>query len=519
MPRTPRRDSFVRTALVLAVLATAAASVPTAQRAAAIAPSLFQGMQWRNIGPVRGGRSIAASGVRRAAARGLLRRHRRRAVEDHRRRPDLEPGDRRADRQLIGRRGGGVGVAPRRRLHRDGRVAHPRQHHAGRRDLQVQRRRQDVDAASASRRPASPSRASASIRPTPTSSTSPSSATSSPTAPSAASTARGMAARAGSGCCTATTRAPASKSQIDAIDPNVVYASLWEAYRRSWQMSSGGPGSGLFKSTDAGDTWTEITRAKGLPAQGPIGKIGIAVSRADSKRLWVLLEHENGGLFMSDDAGASWALVNDDRNIRQRVVLLLARLRRPEEPRHGVDAERQHVPVGRRRQDADQRHRAARRLPRPVDRSRRPAASRQRQRRRRHGVDQLGRDLDRPRFPDRADLPARPHQRLPVLGVRRPAGQHHGLRAGAGGARRPRRRLLSRPAAARAAMSPRIRPRRTCSIRAARARSSPASTGPPGTSATSSPTRASSRASRRAICRNAGSGPSRSSSTRSTPTR
>jgi photosystem II stability/assembly factor-like uncharacterized protein len=106
--------------------------------------------------------------------------------------------------------------------------------------------------------------------------------------------------------------------QIDGTNPNVIYASLWEAYRRSWQMSSGGPGSGLFKSTDGGDTWTEITRAPGLPRQGPVGKIGIAVSRADPNRLWVLFEHEQGGLFRSDDAGATWTLANDDRNIRQR---------------------------------------------------------------------------------------------------------------------------------------------------------------------------------------------------------
>ena len=105
--------------------------------------------------------------------------------------------------------------------------------------------------------------------------------------------------------------------QIDANDPNVLYASLWEAYRRSWQMSSGGPGSGLFKSTDGGDTWTEITRNPGLPA-GVVGKTGIAVSRADSRRVYVLLENENGGLFSSDDAGRTWTLVNADRSIRQR---------------------------------------------------------------------------------------------------------------------------------------------------------------------------------------------------------
>jgi photosystem II stability/assembly factor-like uncharacterized protein len=104
---------------------------------------------------------------------------------------------------------------------------------------------------------------------------------------------------------------------IDRNDPNVLYASLWEAYRKEYQMSSGGAGSGLFKSTDGGETWTEITRAKGMPA-GMVGRIGVAVSGADSKRVWALVENENGGLFRSDDAGATWALVNGQRDIRQR---------------------------------------------------------------------------------------------------------------------------------------------------------------------------------------------------------
>ncbi|MEN9818803.1 MAG: hypothetical protein RLZ32_2683, partial [Gemmatimonadota bacterium] len=104
---------------------------------------------------------------------------------------------------------------------------------------------------------------------------------------------------------------------IDRTNPQVLYAALWEAYRKEYQMSSGGPGSGLFKSTDGGETWTEITRNRGLPS-GLVGKIGVAVTAADPNRVYALVENENGGLFRSDDAGATWTLVNADRNIRQR---------------------------------------------------------------------------------------------------------------------------------------------------------------------------------------------------------
>ena len=104
---------------------------------------------------------------------------------------------------------------------------------------------------------------------------------------------------------------------IDRRNPNVMYAALWEAYRVSWQMSSGGPGSGLFKSTDGGETWTEITRNPGLPA-GVIGRIGVTVSGADGNRIYALVENENGGVFRSDDAGATWTRVNEDRKLRQR---------------------------------------------------------------------------------------------------------------------------------------------------------------------------------------------------------
>ncbi|MDX2184011.1 MAG: glycosyl hydrolase [Gemmatimonadaceae bacterium] len=104
---------------------------------------------------------------------------------------------------------------------------------------------------------------------------------------------------------------------FDRSNPNVMYAALWEAYRKEWQMSSGGPGSGLFKSTDGGETWTELTRNPGMPA-GLIGRIGVAVSGANPNRVYALVENAAGGLFKSDDAGATWALVNDDRRIRQR---------------------------------------------------------------------------------------------------------------------------------------------------------------------------------------------------------
>jgi len=104
---------------------------------------------------------------------------------------------------------------------------------------------------------------------------------------------------------------------VDPTNPAVMYASLWEAWRKSWGMSSGGPGSGLFKSTDFGETWTELTQNPGMPS-GLIGKIGVAVSPAAPWRVWALVENDEGGIFRSDDAGATWTRVNDERRLRQR---------------------------------------------------------------------------------------------------------------------------------------------------------------------------------------------------------
>ena len=105
---------------------------------------------------------------------------------------------------------------------------------------------------------------------------------------------------------------------IDRNNPDVMYAALWEAYRKEYQMSSGGPGSGMFKSTDGGETWTEMTRNPGMPQEGLVGRIGLAVSGANSDRVYALFENDDGGLFRSDDAGATWERVNEDRAIRQR---------------------------------------------------------------------------------------------------------------------------------------------------------------------------------------------------------
>jgi photosystem II stability/assembly factor-like uncharacterized protein len=104
---------------------------------------------------------------------------------------------------------------------------------------------------------------------------------------------------------------------MDSTNPDVLYAALWEVFRTPYSLSSGGPGSGLFKSTDGGTTWTELTKNPGLPK--PLwGKVGVSVSGADATRVYAIVEAKDGGIFMSDDAGASWKLVNDDRRIRQR---------------------------------------------------------------------------------------------------------------------------------------------------------------------------------------------------------
>ena len=104
---------------------------------------------------------------------------------------------------------------------------------------------------------------------------------------------------------------------IDRNNPNVLYASTWQVYRKAWKMWGGGGDSKLWKSVDGGDTWSDLTQNPGMP-EGPIGKIGVTVSPADSNRVWAIVEANEGGVFRSDDGGKTWEKTNDERKLRQR---------------------------------------------------------------------------------------------------------------------------------------------------------------------------------------------------------
>ncbi len=112
-------------------------------------------------------------------------------------------------------------------------------------------------------------------------------------------------------------KAGAIDLSLDPLNPRVLYAALWEAWRTPWSLNSGGPGSGLFKSVDGGDTWIEISRNPGLPRE-VIGKIGVAASPAQPDRVYAIVEAHDGGVFRSDNGGRTWTRVNEDRRLRQR---------------------------------------------------------------------------------------------------------------------------------------------------------------------------------------------------------
>lgn len=112
-------------------------------------------------------------------------------------------------------------------------------------------------------------------------------------------------------------KAGAGDLVIDPKNPRILYASTWEMKRNGYRMDSGGEDSKLYKSTDSGNSWTDISGYDGLPS-GPWGIVGISVSPVDSNRVFAIIEAEDGGLFRSDDAGKTWEKVNENRALRQR---------------------------------------------------------------------------------------------------------------------------------------------------------------------------------------------------------
>ena len=112
-------------------------------------------------------------------------------------------------------------------------------------------------------------------------------------------------------------RAGAIDLSMDPNNPRILYASIWQALRQPWMFTSGGPDSGLFRSTDGGDTWTEITGRPGLPS-GLKGRIGVAASPARTGRVWAIVEAKDRGVYRSDDGGDTWEKTSDEAALHQR---------------------------------------------------------------------------------------------------------------------------------------------------------------------------------------------------------
>ena len=109
----------------------------------------------------------------------------------------------------------------------------------------------------------------------------------------------------------------ASDLVMEPGNPGILYAGTWRLIRTPYSLESGGEGSGIWKSTDAGETWINITNKKGLP-KGTWGIVGVAVAPSNTDKVYAIIENTHGGMYVSNDAGESWTLSSSDNNIRQR---------------------------------------------------------------------------------------------------------------------------------------------------------------------------------------------------------
>ena len=345
-------------------------------------------MQWRSVGPARGGRSIAAGGSDArpneywfgATGGGAWK-----TTDGGTTWAPMTDGK---IAHVVGRRARRLPGQPRRRLHRRRGSRLPRQHHPGRRRLPDRRRRHDLDARSA----CATRRRSRGCASHPTSCDTVYAAVFGP--PYNEHAERGVFKSTDGGQTWRKTlfrdgKTGAVDLTLDPKNPQVLFASLWEAFRTPWSMSSGGPGSGLFKSSDGGDTWTELTKNPGLPAGlwGKVGVVGLAGRRQPASTRSIENEAA-GGLYVSDDAGATWRQTSDNRNIRQRAFYYSRLLADTKDKDTVYVLNVQFYKSTDAGKTLDHDPRAARRQPRPVDLADRQPAHGAGQRRRRQRLGQ-----------------------------------------------------------------------------------------------------------------------------------
>ena len=363
---------------------------------AAAAPDLavLSTLKWRNVGPARGGRSITAAG---SAARPLEYYFGATGGGLWKTTDGGLTWSAVGDGQFKTSSVGAVAVAP---SNPDvvyvgfGRGAAARQHHPGRRRVQVDRRRQDL-LVGRPRGDAQPSAASACIRPTRTSSGSRRSASRMP----------GRRSR----------RLQVHRRRQDVEEGAVPRRRHRRGGSRDRPGESGHPlrrRSGRCRarrtrcrvaaraaaSSSPSTAAPPGPRSRAVPAcrTGLLGKIGVSVSGADGNRVYAIIEAADGGLFSTDDGGANWTRVNDDRNIRQRALYYTRIYADPKARDTRLRPQRAVPQVDRRRQDVQADSRAARRQPRPLDRARQSAADGPGQRRRRQRLHQRRPVVDRP---------------------------------------------------------------------------------------------------------------------------